>query len=278
MSITKFEIARRVDVLASNGEEARAQEIIAPIGYTPTELERGKAFAQAWRSAHSNCSTLLGIQRDLYDVKKAKKRTAERELRRLRNVLQGLWPGDPMVNRVLDTPVRMKQERIEGSDGTRRSAVNATTYSALILKWRGHLQRAQALPTAYQDALALRGWDTARFEATLALVEDFENSDEAHSAAMGRSRTSYADSTKAFKVMERWYALAVRLIRDELLMEDPNNSLGLKEKLKVSFKRRNSNSTPAVSDPAAINEGSGGGSDGTGDSGSGEPGSGSDGA
>ena len=236
MSYARHEIARRIDLFAEQGVTDTAQTILGPLGYTPEELKRGQTLAENWRRLSGSISTNVSEQSGLNGVKHKRKRQVEQEFRRLSILLNGLYPQDMTVKRIFDAPVRIREFNEEQSEqDSTRKAVNASSYSALILNWRSILQRAAKLPGKYREVIARYGWDQQRLNTVTDLVASFESEDAKHLSAQGETLINQREVTKAFKAMKRWFYLAKNMIRHELEMLDPGDQMGLTKKLQVKL-------------------------------------------
>lgn len=234
MSYARHEIARRIDLFAEQGVADEAQTILGPLGYIPDELKRGQTLAENWRRLSGSISTNVSEQSSQGDAKHKLKRQVEQEMRRLTILLNGLYPQDMTVKRIFDAPVRIREFKEENSEkDSTRKAVDASSYSALILEWRSILQRSEGLPPAYRRAMARYGWDQQRLDAVAELVTAFESEDAKHLSAQGETLINQREVTKAYKAMKQWYYLAKSMIRMELEILDPGDQMGLTKKLQI---------------------------------------------
>jgi hypothetical protein len=96
--------------------------------------------------------------------------------------------------------------------------------SAEIARWRQLCANVANLSEAQQAQLAQAGWDAARIEAVVKMIDTLVKIEAAQQVAIQAKLAQFTEAGRQEKELRRWYSRAARLARRAILRHDPTNA------------------------------------------------------
>lgn len=240
-SLTQPELARRLEILTSNGRLPEAQAVIARVGFNEEALQQLAGEVNTWLIGITDAEKHLTEQKLATELQHQVRKDAQNEINRLKQAARTLFAEDETLLEALyirprrsngsgksngangnDTNGNGTNGHDNGSSRATNSRFVSRSTAATIVRWRCIVTAAQNLPEESKAALAAIGWDADRLAGLTARIEAYAEAD----TQQEKAKETYRDQKKINKALEqnlrKRYKQARQLIKLAIEDTDPD--------------------------------------------------------